>query len=520
MANKLAAHRRIRPLNTRSSSRPAAPAPEESDRVTRFLASATKATGTARLDSAEAQLKSTKISLRHSSPATNYVCRVIGRPNEHGPLEKSHSPPDDRLAGERRPCSSPACSRRCSRRNPPIRSRPRRPCSRQGQAGHLSLHERRRLARRLLRPQAAPSAPTTTRITRKDFLHGSPWTSKSYSKNGTEVTELFPHVGACMDDICLDPLHAQRHSEPLAGHPRRSTAAPLCKPAPASVRGSARPRHHERNLPSYVVLAPEMPYAGSAVWDSSFLPAFHQGIRVVPGQEAIPNIDPLQPPPSCRRWNSAWSSSSTNATSPTHDADAPRRAHQDVRDRFRHAGEAPEVFDLARETDATLDTLRHQARHPQGFGWQCLMARRLAERGVRFVELIDGGDDKYTTGTRTATSACTSRWPARPTSRSRPAQRSEGRGMLDDTLVVWTTEFGRTPVTHRTKTAAQSGTADSSWLAGGGVKGGIVYGASDEYGERRRRTGPRPRLPRDHPAPARPRSHESSRTATPAATSA
>jgi len=123
-----------------------------------------------------------------------------------------------------------------------------------------------------------------------DFLHASPWSSKAYSQNGAQVTELFPHVGACMDDICLVrsmfndiPNHPQAILQVHGG----STVQP--RPSIGSWVSYGLGTM-SKNLPSYVVLAPEIPYAGSAAWDSGFLPAFHQGVRVIPGQEAIPNI--------------------------------------------------------------------------------------------------------------------------------------------------------------------------------------------------------------------------------------
>src|ERR1700693_5262691 len=125
---------------------------------------------------------------------------------------------------------------------------------------------------------------------KKDFLHASPWTSKAYASCGTEVSELFPHGGACMDDICL--IRSMYNDIP--NHPQailqvhgRSTVQP--RPGIGSWV-SYGVGTVSQDLPSYLVLAPEIPYGGSAAWDSSFLPAFHQGVRVIPGQEAIPNI--------------------------------------------------------------------------------------------------------------------------------------------------------------------------------------------------------------------------------------
>jgi hypothetical protein len=145
--------------------------------------------------------------------------------------------------------------------------------------------------------------------------------------------------------------------------------------------------------------------------------------------------------------------------------------------------EAPEVFDLSRETDATLKLYGLERGSTSGFAWQCLIARRLAERGVRFVELIDVGS--------------ANNWDAHgdmnahlPLAKNidRPIagliRDLKARGMLDDTLVAWTTEFGRTPYNEQpnAKGREHHHWAFTVWLAGGGVKGGIAYGATDEYG--------------------------------------
>ncbi|MDB5329102.1 MAG: hypothetical protein JWP03_253, partial [Phycisphaerales bacterium] len=145
--------------------------------------------------------------------------------------------------------------------------------------------------------------------------------------------------------------------------------------------------------------------------------------------------------------------------------------------------EAPEAFDLSKESDATHDLYGLKRGSTDGFAWQCLVARRLAERGVRFIELIDSGSNNN--------------WDSHGDMHDHVAlaknvdqpiagllQDLKQRGMLDDTLVVWTTEFGRTPQVANPGARGREHhpSAYSSWLAGGGVKPGITYGASDDYG--------------------------------------
>jgi hypothetical protein len=145
--------------------------------------------------------------------------------------------------------------------------------------------------------------------------------------------------------------------------------------------------------------------------------------------------------------------------------------------------EMPEVFDLSTETDATLNLYGLERGSTQGFAWQCLVARRLAERGVRFVELIDvGSSSNWDAHGDMLTHAPLAKNVDQPIAGL--LRDLKQRGMLDETLVVWTTEFGRTPfnAAANAKGREHHHWVFSSWLAGGGVKAGITYGKSDEYG--------------------------------------
>jgi hypothetical protein len=317
------------------------------------------------------------------------------------------------------------------------------------------------------------------------FLHGSPFKAKSYSSSGTEVTEIFPHLGACMDDICLIrsmfndiPNHPQAILQIHGG----STVQP--RPSMGSWVSYGLGTM-SKDLPSYVVLAPEVPYGGGAVWDSSFLPAFHQGVRVIPGQEAIPNMT-RQGRADIQDADLGLINFFNQRHLADHDADRTLAARiKSFETAYGMQKEAPEVFDTSKESDATLQLYGIDRKTNKGFGWMCLMARRLAERGVRFVELIDGGYDKYTN------------WDShldirmhepRARATDRPIagliRDLKSRGMFDDTLIVWTSEFGRKPgdASPDEEGRQHQSAAYSSWLAGGGVKGGMVYGSTDEYG--------------------------------------
>lgn len=320
---------------------------------------------------------------------------------------------------------------------------------------------------------------------KEDFLHGSPWAARRYANCATEVTELFPNIGACMDDICLIrsmyndiPNHPQAILQVHGG----STVQP--RPSIGSWVSYGLGTM-SRDLPSYVVLAPEVPYGGGAAWDSNFLPAFHQGVRVIPGEEAIPNMT-RQGYADIQEMDLGLINFFNKRHLAEHDADRTLAARiKTFETAYGMQKEAPEVFDISKESEATLQLYGIDRDTTKGFGWMCLVARRLAERGVRFVELIDGGYDKYTN------------WDShlnirmhepRAKATDRPIagllKDLKSRGMLDDTLVVWTTEFGRNPADASPDEDGRRhhSAAYSSWLAGGGFKGGIVYGATDEYG--------------------------------------
>ena len=145
--------------------------------------------------------------------------------------------------------------------------------------------------------------------------------------------------------------------------------------------------------------------------------------------------------------------------------------------------EAPEAFDLSRETEATLKLYGLERGATQGFGWQCLVARRLAERGVRFLELIDvGSSNNWDSHGNMGDHERLAKAIDKPIAGLLTDLKQ--RGMLDRTLVIWTSEFGRTPFHQDANHAGREhhNLVFSSWMAGGGVKGGLVHGKSDEYG--------------------------------------
>ena len=239
-----------------------------------------------------------------------------------------------------------------------------------------------------------------------------------------------------------------------------------------------------RNLPSFVVIAPQSPYAGGQVWGSDFLPGSHQGTLVVPGMEPVANITRRAATSRLQELEIAAMAKMNRKHLEVHGSDPKLSARmRSFETAFGMQAEMPEVFDLSQETDETLGMYGLPRGSTSGFAWQCLIARRLAERGVRFVELIDVGSS----GNWDAHGDMMTHAPLAKNVDQAAAgllKDLKRRGMLDDTLVVWTTEFGRTPFNSGAGAAGREHHhwVFSSWLAGAGVKAGTVYGESDDYG--------------------------------------
>lgn len=318
------------------------------------------------------------------------------------------------------------------------------------------------------------------------FLKRPQWEFRRHGRSGTEVSSLFPHIAGCVDDLALlRSMHADHSNHYNATLGMHTGSFNQSRPSIGAwvSYGLGTPN---RNLPSFVVIAPQSPYAGGQVWASDFLPGSHQGTLVVPGPEPMANIRPRVPLARQRRELDALAElNGDHLERHAHDPELAARIRS-FETAFGMQMEAPEAFDLARESDATLRLYGLERGSTRGFAWQCLVARRLVERGVRFIELIDSGSSNNwdAHGDMIAQHAPLARNVDQPIAALlRDLKR---RGLLDETLVVWTSEFGRTPFNN---TAAAPGRehhswAFSSWLAGGGARPGVVHGSTDEYGIR------------------------------------
>jgi hypothetical protein len=320
----------------------------------------------------------------------------------------------------------------------------------------------------------------------KLFLTKPRWKFAPRGQSGIEVSDLFPRLGGQVDDLAvirsLHTSHSNHYNATLGMHTGSFAFARPSIGAWASYGLGTL----NRNLPSFLVLAPQKPYAGTQVWAADFLPGAHQGTRVVPGAEPVADLRPRVAPATRQQLEL----DALKAFNETHLAGRPGDAALAARIRsfetaFGMQWEMPEALDLGRETDATLALYGLRREQTDGFGWQCLVARRLVERGVRFVELIHtGSSGNWDSHGDMADHGRLAGEVDRPMAGL--IQDLKRLGLFEDVLVVWTTEFGRTPFNN---TAANPGRehhswAFSSWLAGAGVRRGVVHGATDEHGIR------------------------------------
>jgi hypothetical protein len=324
--------------------------------------------------------------------------------------------------------------------------------------------------------------------TKTGNLLRSPFQFRKHGESGIEVSELFPNVAACVDELCvIRSMVADNINHNGACLQMNTGEQAFSRPSMGSwlLYGLGS---ENQDLPGFVVISPSQPAQGAPLWSSSFLPAAYQGTLVANLDDPIANLK-----------NPAESESLQRG-----ELDALRRLndlHRKVRhdDRplnariasfelaFRMQAEAPEAFRVASESPATRRLYGLDDPTTAIFGKQCLMARRLSERGVRFVQVYH---------TQTSRRSSCQLWdqhnslrtelPANCAATDRPIaallRDLKSRGLLDDTLVIWGGEFGRTPTAEGTDGREHHPFGFTMWLAGGGIKGGVVHGATDEFG--------------------------------------
>ncbi|MEZ6133234.1 MAG: DUF1501 domain-containing protein [Planctomycetaceae bacterium] len=308
------------------------------------------------------------------------------------------------------------------------------------------------------------------------------WDFKPGGTCGTLVSDLFPHLREMMDDICLiKSLHGNDNEHYNATLGMHTGSFFFSRPSIGSWVSYGLGTVNQ-NLPSFIALAPQMPYAGTQIFNNDFLPAYHQGVRVIGGVEPIPNLKRRSTEKGLQELELGLADVLNSRHLAAHANDSELSARiRSFETAFHMQSDAPEAFDVNAENDRTLALYGLKRGQSEGFGWQCLVARRLAERGVRFIELVDGSSshnwDQHGNMAEHADHAKVIDQPLAGLIRD-----LKDRSMLYETLVVWTTEFGRTPGVDGEKGRGHHSACFSSWMAGGGAKGGVSYGKTDEIG--------------------------------------
>ncbi|KAB2656689.1 MAG: DUF1501 domain-containing protein [Verrucomicrobia bacterium] len=338
-----------------------------------------------------------------------------------------------------------------------------------------------------------PVAVRPTMFNQNGNIMASPWEFSRHGRCGLPVSELFPHIGACADDLAVIRSMTSIGNEHAQANYFLHTGFSLAGFPSAGAWTTYGLGSECRNLPGFVVLSSGgIPLGGLNIYGNGFLPAVHQASLVDPTQkEPLSNIVPHDADPLQRKRLGFVERLDRRHLERLHGDDPIESAIRNYEVAYRMQTAVPELVDLRGETEATrkLYGLDSPVRETAEYGRQCLLARRLVERGVRFVELTclprpsDPGQignpwDQH--GTLKAGHAEMARQVDQPIAGLLRDLKS--RGMLDDTLVVWAGEFGRTPFAQASDGRDHNPFGFSVWLAGGGIRGGTVVGATDELG--------------------------------------
>ena len=319
-------------------------------------------------------------------------------------------------------------------------------------------------------------------------LLASPWKFKKHGRSGIEVSELFPHIGSVIDDICV--IRSMNGGNEVSHGPallRMNTGDGIFNRPSLGAWTLYGLGTQNRDLPGFVSMSPSLYHGGAQNYGSAFLPASFQGTRIGDGntpfaQAKMANTLPADDPDLQRLQLDLLAKSNREhlartGTDPRLEA---RIATFELA--FRMQASAPKIFDLATETKQTHALYGVGEEPTDEYGRQCLLARRMVEAGVRFVQVNHGYPRNY--------------WDAHGDLRNNHTTNAKKvdkpiaglltdlkkRGMLDDTLVVFGTEFGRTPAAQGADGRDHHPHAFSMWMAGGGIKSGITHGATDDFG--------------------------------------
>jgi hypothetical protein len=332
-----------------------------------------------------------------------------------------------------------------------------------------------------------------TQFDQNGAVLASPWEFKQHGQSGVPVSELFPHLATKVDELCLIrsmksdfPEHAQATLMLHCGHPLQG------RPSLGSWLSYGLGSENS-NLPAYAVVSGGMiPLGGVENFSSAFLPAEHQGsmFDAFSGNEAIGNVTPAESATQQKRKLDFVAQADREFVGDlAENGAAVEAAIRNYETAFAMQSAVPELTDLRGESEATkkLYGLDSPNKLTAQYARQLLLARRMVERGVRFVEVgyvrgiryVAPWDQHDNLKKHHATNAAVVDQPI-----TALLADLKGRGLLDSTLIVWAGEFGRTPFAQGRDGRDHNPQGFTIWLAGGGVRGGTVYGATDEYGYR------------------------------------
>jgi len=322
----------------------------------------------------------------------------------------------------------------------------------------------------------------------KNVAMASPYRFSRHGQSGIEMAETYPHLAKHADELCIiRSMHAESNNHGPALFQLNSGFIQAGRPSMGSWVTYGLGSESD-NLPGYVVLMDHQgaPVNGALNWSSGFMPAGYQGVPFRSSGQPIAYLSPPQQVTRDRQrdrldllgeWNQQFV-----ADHPGDDRLTARVSAYELA--YRMQMSASECTDLSRETQATQRAYGLDDKVTAHFGRNCLLARRLVERGVRFIQLYSGGNDGP------------SAWDAHDdlkknhdlhcleTDRPIAALIADlkQRGLLDTTLIVWGGEFGRSPVAENGKGRDHHPKGFTMWMCGGGIRGGLTYGATDEFG--------------------------------------
>ncbi len=319
--------------------------------------------------------------------------------------------------------------------------------------------------------------------TKTGNLFASPWKFAKHGQCGTEMSELLPHLSMRVDDLCvIRSMVADNINHTGAALQMNTGEQAFSRPSLGAwlLYGLGS---ENQNLPGFVVVSPVPVFQGAPLWGNSFLPSAYQGTWVRDLNNPIANLRG----PSADAGRQRAKLDVLRQLNELHKQRRVIDSQLEARIAsfelaFRMQAEAPEAFDLGRESALTRKLYGLDDKHTATFGRQCLLARRLVERGVRFVQVYDAPANNVWDHHGNIRKLLPQQCAAVDRPIAGLLQDLKSRGLLDDTLVVWGSEFGRTPTAEGANGREHHPFGFTMWLAGGGVKGGLVHGATDEFG--------------------------------------